>query len=143
MFGGAAGAESTEQPSSVGGYTIVGELATGGMAELFLARRVGPEGFARSVVVKRILPHLAKSDEFVRMFLDEARIAAGIRHPNVVSVEELGRDGDSLFMVMEYLSGESLHALIAELARRNRHLDPALAAHVVAEACAASTRPTR
>ena len=136
MFGGAAGAESTEQPSSVGGYTIVGELATGGMAELFLARRVGPEGFARSVVVKRILPHLAKSDEFVRMFLDEARIAAGIRHPNVVSVEELGRDGDSLFMVMEYLSGESLHALIAELARRNRHLDPALAAHVVAEACA-------
>ena len=136
MLGGAAGAESTEQPSSVGGYTIVGELATGGMAELFLARRVGPEGFARSVVVKRILPHLAKSDEFVRMFLDEARIAAGIRHPNVVSVEELGRDGDSLFMVMEYLSGESLHALIAELARRNRHLDPALAAHVVAEACA-------
>ena len=136
MFGGAAGAESTEQTSSVGGYTIVGELATGGMAELFLARRVGPEGFARSVVVKRILPHLAKSDEFVRMFLDEARIAAGIRHPNVVSVEELGRDGDSLFMVMEYLSGESLHALIAELARRNRHLDPALAAHVVAEACA-------
>ena len=136
MFGGAAGAESTEQPSSVGGYTIVGELATGGMAELFLARRVGPEGFARSGVVKRIRPHLAKSDEFVRMFLDEARIAAGIRHPNVVSVEELGRDGDSLFMVMEYLSGESLHALIAELARRNRHLDPALAAHVVAEACA-------
>ena len=123
-------------PERLGEYTIVGPLAQGGMAEIFLARRVGLEGFARSVVVKRILPHLAASDEFVTMFLDEARIAAGIQHPNVVSVEELGREGESLFMVMEYLAGESLLALLRELRRRGRSLPPRLAAHIAAEAAA-------
>ena len=99
------------------------------MAELFLARRFGPQGFARSVAIKRILPHLSEDQTFVTMFLDEARIAAGIQHPNVVSVEELNNDDDGLYMVMEYLAGESLAALMHRLTITKQTLDPEIAAH--------------
>ena len=76
-----------------------------GMAEIFLGRLHGPSGFQRPVVLKRILPHLARDPEFVAMFLDEARLSAGIRHPNVAQVQELVHDDDELFIVMEYLEG--------------------------------------
>jgi len=125
-----------ETPERIGPYRIVGSLATGGMAEIFLGRKLGAEGFARSVVIKRILPHLARDEGFVNMFLDEARITAGLRHPNVVSVEELQRDGDDLYMVMEYLAGESASALLRALVKEGRPLAPELAAYIVAEACA-------
>lgn len=123
-------------PHKIGRYEIVGHLATGGMAEVLLARLVGPSGFERPVVVKRILPHLARTREFVDMFVDEARIVAGIRHPNVVAVHELGREGEELFLVLEYLEGESASGLMRRLTARNEKLDYRLAAHVVAEACA-------
>jgi serine/threonine-protein kinase len=85
----------------IGRYDIVGPLASGGMAEILLARIVGPSGFQRPVVIKRILPHLARQKDFVDMFLDEARINSQIRHPNVVQVTELGHENDELFLVME------------------------------------------
>ena len=115
---------------------MVGHLATGGMAEIFLAKLLGPAGFQRPVVLKRVLPHLTRREEFRHMFLDEARIVAGIRHPNVVQVHELGLDKDELFLVMEYLEGESISGLMRRLANRRERLDYALAAYVVAEACA-------
>jgi serine/threonine-protein kinase len=94
----------TEMPkpslSRMGRYEIVGLLATGGMAEILLGRLVGPSGFERPVVLKRILPHLARVSTFVDMFVDEARIVAGIRHPNVVQVHELAHEDDELFLVM-------------------------------------------
>ncbi len=121
---------------SIGRYEIVGPLAFGGMAEVVLGRVRGPSGFERPVVIKRILPHLAREAEFRQMFLDEARIAARIRHPNVVSVEELGEAADDLYLVMEYLEGESLSTLGKLLAKRSEALSPRLAAHIVAEACA-------
>jgi serine/threonine-protein kinase len=123
-------------PTQIGRYEILGLLGTGGMAEVFLGRLNGPSGFERPVVIKRILPHLAREQQFVDMFLDEARIVAGIRHQNVVTVHELGTDGDELFLVMEYLEGESLAGLARRLSRQRKLLSFGLCAHVMAEVCA-------
>src|SRR5262249_34122249 len=123
-------------PLRIGRYEIVAELASGGMAEILLARLVGPSGFERPVVLKRILPHLAREPEFVHMFLDEARIVAGITHPNVVQVQELGKDGNELFLAMEYLEGETLWGLMRRLAVRGERLDTPLAVRVIVQACA-------
>jgi serine/threonine-protein kinase len=106
------------------------------MAEILLGRLLGPSGFDRAVVIKRILPHLARQKQFRTMFLDEARIVAGITHPNVVSVQELGRDGDDIFLVFEYLEGESLSTLVRALVAKGVTPEARLCAHVVAEACA-------
>lgn len=122
--------------SRIGRYEIVGLLATGGMAEIFLGKLIGPSGFERPVVVKRVLPHLARVPSFVDMFVDEARIVAGIHHPNVVQVQELAHEADELFLVMEYLEGESVGSLTRRLAGRGDTLEYALAAFLVAEACA-------
>jgi serine/threonine-protein kinase len=106
------------------------------MAEIVLGKLTGPIGFERPVVIKRILPHLARQSLFVEMFLDEARIGAEIRHPNVVQTYELGRDGDELFLVLEYLEGESGAGLMRRAAARSDILDYGLAAYIIAEACA-------
>ncbi len=123
-------------PATIGRYQIVGRLASGGMAEILLGKLLGPSGFERAVVIKRILPHLAAEPRFVTMFLDEARIVARIRHPNVVQVHELGQEGDELFLVMEYLDGESAFGLMKRLRHAREELPLGLAVHIVAEACA-------
>ena len=130
---GAAESHATER---VGRYEVAGRLATGGMAEILLGRLVGPSGFERPLVIKRILPHLAEQQSFVSMFLDEARLAAQIRHPNVVSVSELGQEGDDLYLVMEYLEGENAAGLIRRSMVTGKNTDFALCAYIVAEACA-------
>ena len=106
------------------------------MAEVLLAQVTGPEGFTRPIVLKRILPHLAREDRFRNMFLDEARTVARIRHQNVVQVYELSDDGDELFLVMEYLEGETVGNMLRRLARRRCTLPFALCAYVIAEVCA-------
>ncbi|MBI2894523.1 MAG: serine/threonine protein kinase [Deltaproteobacteria bacterium] len=123
-------------PAQIGRYQVVGHLATGGMAEILLGKLLGPSGFERAVVIKRILPHLAMQEKFVQMFLDEARIVARIRHPSVVHVHELGRDDEELFLVMEYLEGENAGSLMRRTAARAERVEPALAAHVIGQACA-------
>jgi len=123
-------------PKFLGRYQVLGQLATGGMAEILLGRVTGPSGFERPVVLKRVLPHLVKQQGFVEMFLDEARIVAGIRHPAVVTVHELCRADDELFMVMEFLEGETVAGLQKRLLLCNESLDRALSAYIVAEACA-------
>jgi serine/threonine protein kinase len=127
-------AQVVSLPERLGRYQVLGHLATGGMAEILLARLEGPGGFQKVVVLKRVLPHLTRKEEFRSMFLDEARIVAGLRHPNVVQVTELGRDKDELFLVMEYLEGESLARLVKRAGPTG--LDYALGAHVIAAACA-------
>lgn len=129
---GAEGAEET----SVGRYRVIGRLAKGGMAEVLMGALDGAAGVTRAVVIKRVLPHLAEEDEFRAMFLDEARLVAGLRHPNVVSVLELGEDDGVLFLVMEYLQGEGLDELSSRVLHQDTVLEPRLAAFVVAEACA-------
>ncbi len=88
-----------------GKYTLVAKLATGGAAEILLARLSGAAGFEKHVCIKRILPHLAEDEAFVAMFLDEARIASQISHPNVCQVFELGEIDGDYFIAMEYLEG--------------------------------------
>ncbi len=120
----------------IGRYHVIGRIASGGMAEILLAKVLGPGGFERPVVIKRVLPHLVNETEFRDMFLDEARIVAAIQHHNVVQVHELGREDDELYLVMEYLAGESIRSLCTRAAARNIRLDLGLCAHVIAESCA-------
>jgi len=129
------GAAESEAVETVGRYEVVGRLAMGGMAEILLGRLRGPSGFERPVVIKRILPHLAEQGTFVDMFLDEARLAARIQHRNVVQVHELGREGNDLFLVMEYLEGENAAGLIRRSLVAGADLHPAICAYIVAEAC--------
>ncbi len=91
-----------------GDYQLIKKLASGGMASIFLARQKGLEGFEKLLVVKRILPHLAENEEFIKMFLDEARIAARLNHPSIVQIFNLGAQGDSYFIAMEYIHGEDV-----------------------------------
>jgi len=127
---------SVTLPANIGRYEVIDRLAAGGMAEILLARVVGPSGFLRPVVIKRILPQYAKEGAFVNMFLDEARIVAGIMHPNVVQVYELDHEGGELFLAMEYLEGESASGVMRRVVARHSRLPPAIAAFIVAEACA-------
>ena len=123
-------------PSRYGKYEVVGRLATGGMADLFLSRQRGPSGFETLAVIKRIRPHLAANAEFVRMFLDEARLAAQLRHPNVVTVYDAGQERGEYFFVMEYVHGRDLHAVIAAAAARGRQLSLDETLSIAAGVCA-------
>ncbi|HVK75252.1 MAG TPA: serine/threonine-protein kinase [Kofleriaceae bacterium] len=118
-----------------GHFTLGKRLARGGMAEVFLARQRGPEGFDRRVAVKRILPHLADSTDFVGMFLDEARLAARLTHPNIVHIYELGSVDGSFFIAMEYVDGVTAAQLIRHAA--DEALPPALVARIGADAAGA------
>lgn len=101
-----------------GPYVLQRELASGGMATVYEATRVGDQGFVRRVAIKRIHPHLARDRAFVDMFLDEARIAARITHPNVCQVVDYGRIDGVSFLAMEFLHGKSLGQVFAALAHR-------------------------
>ena len=102
----AGGAKKGGGPEPTARYHLLEKVATGGMAQLWKARVVGPEGFDKLVAVKRILDTFSSNEEFVRMFIDEARLAALLNHPNVVQVFELGRDVDAnLFISMELVVG--------------------------------------
>ncbi len=122
--------------TALGRYEIIGVLATGGMAEVLLARVNGPSGFERPVVIKRILPHLTREAVFRDMFLEESRIIARIRNRNVVAVHELGQEGHELYLVMEYLEGESLASIQRRLRVAKRSMPLHLGAYITAEACA-------
>jgi len=125
--------------SEFGRYRLCYQLAAGGMATVYLARAVGPGGVQRPVALKRIHPHLAKRRAFVEMFLDEARIASRINHPNVCTVLDFGEHEGSYYLAMEHLLGESLNSVIHFIARREDLLGStrwrALAARIIADAC--------
>lgn len=100
-----------EAPLRIGRYEVLARLAVGGMAELFLAREQGIAGLERLVVLKRILPHLADRPSFVDMFLREARIVARLAHPNVVQIFDLGEEGGTFYIAMEYIHGTTVREL--------------------------------
>jgi len=95
-----------------GKYELLDRLAIGGMAEIFLARQTGLEGFEKPVVLKRIRPHLSDKKNFVKMFLNEAKLAAQLNHHNVVQILDLGKVGDSFFIAMEYLFGRDMRRVV-------------------------------
>src|SRR5262245_39502963 len=92
----------------LGKYDLIRQIAVGGMAELYLARTMGIEGFEKLVVVKRILPQYVANPSFVAMFLNEARLAATLHHPNIAQVYDIGVDEGDYFFSMEYVHGEDL-----------------------------------
>jgi len=106
-----------------GKFQLLKKIATGGMAEIYIARQRGMEGFEKIVVIKTILPNLASNEEFVQMFLDEARIAARLTHPNIVQIFDLGRVGTTYFIAMEYIQGENLRA-VAKKCRKAKAVIP-------------------
>jgi hypothetical protein len=105
-------ASSGKSPRLIGRYALFDEVAAGGMATVHIGRLVGPVGFSRTVAIKRLHPQFAKDPEFVTGFLDEARLAARIRHPNVVPTLDVVASHGELFLVMEYVLGESFATLL-------------------------------
>lgn len=128
---------STPRPRPrLGRYELIARIAAGGMAEVFLARETGLAGLQRSVVVKRILPHLAADPEFVELFLQEARIVARLSHPNIAQVLELARHGETYFIAMEYVPGGTLRELLTASREGGRRVPVGVAVGLVAQACA-------
>jgi serine/threonine protein kinase len=114
-----------------GRYRLLGRLATGGMAEVWAAQLHGSGGFVKSLVIKRVLPSLLGSPQFMRMFVDEARVAARLSHANVCAVHELGDVAGEYYMAMEYLRGAPLTRVV----EAGGPLSPELAVAVLAQAC--------
>ncbi len=103
--------------NTLGKYRLLAELGRGGMAQVYLAVSHGPAGFNKLVVLKQLSPALAEDPEFLAMFLDEARLAARLSHPNVVQTNEVGHDGSQYFIAMEYLEGQPLNRVLHRLGR--------------------------
>ena|GEM_PF-594627 len=121
----------------IGRYEVLRKIATGGMAELFLAKHVGMEGFEKVVAIKRILSHLAYDEEFINMFRDEARLVAKLSHPNIVQIYDLGKSNDSYFIAMEYIPGRNLASIAKKARIRQEPLPPPYIARCIALACEA------
>ncbi|HUJ29343.1 MAG TPA: protein kinase [Myxococcales bacterium] len=111
------------------------KLAAGGMGEIFLAKQQGPAGFQKILVVKKILAHLTENKEFIEAFLGEARLAAQMNHRNVVQVFELGEEGGSYFIAMEYVAGKSLRDVIDACIRKKEKLHPEHARQICEMIC--------
>ncbi len=118
-----------------GKYQLLKKLATGGMAEVWLARQTGIEGFNRHVVVKRILPHLAEDPEFIQMFLNEAKIAARFNHPNIGQIFDLGEKDGQYFIAMEYVHGEDLGRVMRRAWSTGQWVARPVALRIISDAC--------
>jgi eukaryotic-like serine/threonine-protein kinase len=119
---GDRGPEQVTEGTRLGKYEMLKRLSVGGMAEVYLARAAGLPGFQKLLAVKRILPQLAAQPEFVEMFLDEARLAATLLHPNIVQIHDVGVARGNYFMAMEYLHGEDLNTLLRTMKKRGERV---------------------
>jgi eukaryotic-like serine/threonine-protein kinase len=113
----------SKYPIPFGRHLLLERINVGGMAEVFKAKAFGVEGFERIVAVKRILPTLADDDEFITMFIDEARIAAHLTHQNIVQIFELGRADKTFFISMEYVAGHDLRLILDHQKKTKRPLE--------------------
>ena len=110
--------ESMGDTRALGRYEVVRHLASGGMAQVLLARARGIEGFERYVVIKQIHVERARDENVVKMFLDEARLAATLHHTNIVQVHDIGQEAGEYFFAMEYVHGQDVRMLLRECNRR-------------------------
>jgi serine/threonine protein kinase/CheY-like chemotaxis protein len=132
------GEESGDQPGErFGQYTLLEKIAAGGMAEVWKARMRGVEGFQKTVAIKKILPHMTDNSEFVGMFIDEAKLAAQLSHPNIVHIYDLGKIGRDYYIAMEYVEGKDLRSLMNAGRRRGIRLPLPLALFVAARLASA------
>lgn len=118
-----------------GKYTLLNRIAVGGMAEIFLARQEGLEGFEKTICIKRIRPHLSSQASFVGMFLNEAKLAAQLNHPNIVQIYDLGRIADSYFIAMEYIGGRDMSRIVPKAERANIPFPMIYALRIASSAC--------
>ena len=95
-----------------GQYILLEKVASGGMAELFKAKKIGIEGFERVLAIKRILPHISSDKEFINMFIAEAKLVAHLNHKNIAQIYDFGKIGENYFIAMEYIKGKDLRALL-------------------------------
>lgn len=120
----------TEVPAPFGKYYLTEKLAAGGMAEIYLAKLLGPGGFEKLLVLKQIHPKLSGQRHFVDLFVAEAKILVGLVHGNIVPVYELGVIGDTYYIAMEYIDGPSLYRFTEQVRARGETMEPAVAAHI-------------
>jgi serine/threonine-protein kinase len=131
-----------EVGSTANRYQILAKLAAGGMAEIFLAHGASVGGVERYCVLKRILREHAKDAQFVQMFVDEARLAAQLQHPNIASVYDIGMLGDSYFFTMEYVHGETIRSLLDRAHQVRRPVPLACVLTIIAGAASGLHRAT-
>jgi len=122
---------------SYGPYCLLERIAVGGMAEVFKAKRSGVEGFEKIVAVKRILPHLSENKEFVDMFINEAKMVAGLTHPNIVQIFDLGRLEKTYYIAMEFIHGRDLRSILRRGKERGLRVPLDLSVHIVGKVCSA------
>ena len=120
-----------------GQYQLESLIATGGMAEVYRARMQGVEGFQKIVAIKRILSHLTDNDEFVTMFIDEAKLAAQLQHPNIIHIYDLGKIDKSYYIAMEFIDGRDLRSILRTLEEQQRRMPVPLAVHIASRLAAA------
>ncbi len=114
-----------------GKYSLIRKIGTGGMAEVFLARTTVAQGLNKTLVIKKIHTAYARSRQFVTMFVDEAKIALGLNHPNIIQVFDFGAVGDTYFLAMEYVEGMDLLRLLQEAAKARQRLPYGLSTYIV------------
>jgi serine/threonine protein kinase len=129
--------EPSWRDDDFGPYKLIDRVAVGGMAEVFKAKRTGVEGFEKVVAVKRILPHLSENKEFLDMFVDEAKMVAGLTHPNIVHIFDLGRIDASYYIAMEYVHGRDLRTIQKRAREKGLRMPLDLSLRVVSQVCAA------
>ncbi|MEL6543699.1 MAG: serine/threonine-protein kinase, partial [Myxococcota bacterium] len=122
-------------PITFGKYLLLDRINVGGMAEVFKAKTFGIEGFERIIAIKRILPNMADDEEFINMFVDEARIAVQLSHANIVQIYELGKFENQYYIAMEYVSGKDLRQLLDRYRKKGKVLPVPAAAYITARIC--------
>src|SRR6185436_4544067 len=123
------------KPTIFGKYLLLERVNVGGMAEVFIAKAFGVEGFERILAIKKILPTMAEDEEFITMFIDEARISVQLNHANIVHIHELGKHDEAYFIAMEYVSGRDLRTILERYRRRKELMPTAQAVFVTSKIC--------
>ena len=130
-------ADKASDKDRFGQFQLIEKIATGGMAEVYKARMSGVDGFQKIVAIKKILPHMAASDDFMTMFADEAKLAAQLNHPNIIHIYDLGKVDRSYYIAMEYVEGRDLRSILKSGAEHGLPLPPELALFIASKLAAA------
>ena len=131
----AAAGKAPERVIPFGKYLLLERISVGGMAEVYKAKSFGVEGFEKIIAIKRILPTMAEDQDFITMFIDEAKIAGLLNHANICPIYELGKLGDSHYIAMEFVWGKDLLQIMNRFRRMRKRMPPAMVAWVAAKVC--------